>query len=37
MKRARMSSSKSKKSFSRNSGTHPINMRGNPMRGGIRL
>lgn len=37
MKRSRMSRRGSRKSFSRNSGTHSKNFRAGPMRGGIRL
>jgi len=40
MKRKPLSMKKSKKMFTRNAGAkaaHPKNMRGNPMRGGIRL
>lgn len=36
-KRKRMSRSKSRRDFSRKSGTHPKNMSAGPMRGGIRL
>ena len=37
MKRMKMTKSASKANFSRNAGTHIKNIRGNPMRGGIRL
>lgn len=37
MKRFAMSRSKSRKQFRRNAGTHVKNLRGTPMRGGIRL
>jgi len=37
MKRKRMSGAGSRRDFSRKSGVHPLNMRGVPMRGGIRL
>lgn len=37
VKRMRMSRGGSRRNFSRNSGVHPMNMMGTPMRGGIRL
>lgn len=37
MKRHKMTASASKRNFTRNAGTHSKNLRGNPMRGGIRL
>lgn len=36
-KRSKMTRRKSKRDFTRKSGTHRKNVRGNPMRGGIRL
>lgn len=36
-KRQKMTRGRSRKDFSRKSGVHPRNVRGNPMRGGIRL
>lgn len=37
MKRRKMNKQKSKKLFSKTSGTHSRNVRSGPMRGGIRL
>lgn len=37
MKRSRMSRRSSRRSFSRDSGIHPLNNNSGPMRGGIRL
>lgn len=37
MKRRKMHNGQSRRQFTRNAGTHPKNLVGNPMRGGIRL
>jgi len=37
MKRFKINNKASKKMFSKNAGSHSLNFRGNPMRGGIRL
>jgi len=37
MKRFKINARKSRKSFTRNAGTHPRNNLANPMRGGYRL
>lgn len=37
MYRKSMSRAASRKSFRRSTGTHPMNFKGTPMRGGIRL